>query len=101
MARPGIDSSMVSSMTPAPAMALPSGTNASSMNVAGVQTGSRPGKPTTGGLTAEQQAVDRPQSKTMAANTDQQQGQRGLISKTIQLPNIEQTAPRANLTLPR
>ena len=88
-------------MTPTPAMALPSGTNANSMNVAGVQMGQSSGKPTTGGLTAAQQSVDRPQSRSMAANTDQQQGQKGLISKTIQLPNIEQTAPRANLTLSR
>ena len=83
MQRPGIDPSAVRSMAPTPAMDLSSGTN--SMNVAGVQTGQGLGKPTTGGLTAEQQAVDRPQSRTMAANNYQQSGQKGLISKTMQL----------------
>jgi hypothetical protein len=85
-------------------MALPSSGSANMMNVAGVQTGQTYGKPTTGGLTAEQQAVGRSESTPMTANTNRQSsayGQRGLISKAIQLPNIEQNAPSANITLTR
>jgi len=83
MQRPGIDPSVVRSMAPTPAMDLSSSTN--SMNVAGVQTGQGPGKPTTGGLTAEQQTGIRPQPRAIATNTYQQSGQKGLISKTMQL----------------